>query len=156
MEWSSLFADTGAEISIIRKRRYEALGHRKPKLSPVDNQLISACSDKIETYGQAEFLIAWKSVGRRDVCVVADIRPDGILRFDCFRRYRCDFSITQCTLQMQRLNLPCYFAGSLGCNRITLAENIRVPAEREVIKRGWMTNVGCGKLATESVLEPLS
>lgn len=152
----ALLADTGAAVSIISKRRYEALAHRKPKLGTVDSQLISASSNKIETYGQAEFLIAWKGVRRRHVFVVADIRPDGILGLDFFRLHKCDISITQCTLQMQGLKLPCYFAGSLGCNRITLAENIRVPAEREVITRGWMANVGCGKLATESVLEPLS
>ncbi|KAK3589629.1 hypothetical protein CHS0354_043088 [Potamilus streckersoni] len=85
----ALLTDTGAAVSINSKRRYEALGHRKPKLS-------------------------------------------------------------------HGLKLPCYLAGPLRCNRITLDKNIRVPAEREVITRGWMVNVGCGKLATESVIEPLS
>ena len=152
----ALLADTGAAVSIISKRRYEALSHRKPQLSAVDSQLISASSNKIKTYGQAEFLIAWTGVRRRHVFVVADIRPDGILGLDFFRQHKCDISITQCILQMQGLKLPCHFAGSMGCHRITLAENIIVPAETEVITRGWMPNVGCGKLAPESVLEPLS
>jgi len=152
----ALLADTGAAVSIINKRRYESLGHRKPKLNAVDSQLISASSNKIETYGQAEFLISWTGVKRRHVFIVADIRPDGILGLDFFRQHKCDICITQCTLKMQGLKLPCYFAGSMGCHRITLAENIIVPAEREIITRGWMPNVGCGKIAAESVIEPLS
>jgi hypothetical protein len=152
----ALLADTGAAVSIISKRRYESLGHLKPKLNAIGSQLISASSNKIETYGQAEFLISWTGVRRRHVFIVADIRPDGILGLDFFRLHKCDICITQCRLNMQGLKLPCYFAGSMGCHRITLAENIIVPAEREIITRGWMANVGCGKLAIESVLEPLS
>ncbi|KAL3863713.1 hypothetical protein ACJMK2_005460, partial [Sinanodonta woodiana] len=138
----ALLADTGAAVSIINKRRYESLGHRKPKLNAVVSQIISASSNKIETYGQAEFLISWVGVKRRHVFIVADIRPDGILGLDFFRQHKCDICITQCTLKMQGLKLPCYFAGSMGCHRITLAENIIVPAEREIITRGWMPNVG--------------
>ncbi|KAK3611631.1 hypothetical protein CHS0354_021869 [Potamilus streckersoni] len=127
--------DTGAQLSIISKRRYEALGHRKLNLSDADSQLISASSNKIERYRQAEYLIAWKCVRRQLVCVVTDIRPDGMLGLDLFHLHKFDISITQCTLQMQGLKLPCFFEESLGCHRITWAENTRVLAEREVITR---------------------
>ncbi|KAK3592708.1 hypothetical protein CHS0354_037841 [Potamilus streckersoni] len=45
----ALLADTGANVCIISKRRYEALGHRKPKVNAVDSQRIIASSNKIET-----------------------------------------------------------------------------------------------------------
>ncbi|KAL3887612.1 hypothetical protein ACJMK2_000166 [Sinanodonta woodiana] len=90
----------------------------------------------IETFGQAEFKISLTGVRRRHMFVAAGIRPDGILGLDFFRQHKCDISITQCKLKMQGLKLPCYFAGSVGCHRITLAENIIVPAEREIITRG--------------------
>ena len=131
---SKMLIDTGASLTLISKKVYDLINHNsRPKLQESAQKVFNASGGILTQYGKAEFCI---SIGNSETlisAIVTDITVDGILGLDFLKKGNGVINLQTNTLQLNGENCAVSCEGSLGCYRVTAANDIHIPPRSEMV-----------------------
>ena len=136
----SSLVDTGATLTIISSRVWEAIGESSYTLNPFDQVISTASGNPIGVKGKTKVHIkVSKSSCYMDV-IIADIDNEAILGLDFLDRNNCKIDIAQGNLIVQNETIKLDHVGYIGCCRIVAKDMVQIPPRSERIINASMTD----------------
>ena len=132
-----LLVDTGASVTILGSKFISELGEEnRPKMEPVDLELVAANGNEIPLMGECEIDFHIRNLVLPQKVLVADIEFNGVLGLDFMSTHCCDVLIPKMCLRIKGQDLPCFrlcTSAKPAYSRIAILEDITVPPESEFI-----------------------
>ena len=145
--------DTGATLTIISTKGWEALARTSLTLTTFEQIISTAPGSPIEVKGNTEVQIKVAESSCYLDVIVADIDNEVILSLDFLQNRNCKIDVLQQTLEIkdQPISIDCL--GFVGCSRIVASKMVQIPPMSEKIITGTMveSTLENGKLC---IIEP--
>ena len=127
--------DTGATITLISRKVAQDHLLGEGSLEPLKSDILIADGTTLKIYGMQALKFSIHNRQFQHKMVVADLTVDGILGLDFLKSNDCTLNIANCSLILTKpeSHIPCHYKGTLGCNRITLSENLTLPPLSEML-----------------------
>ena len=136
----SCLVDTGATLSIISSRAWEAMDISSSTLTTFEQVISNASGSPIEVKGKTRVQIkVSKSTCNMDV-IIADIDNEAILGLDYLKRNGCKIDTAKGDLTIQDETVKLDHVGYVGCCRITAQDRIQIPPRSEKIIQAKMSD----------------
>ena len=127
----SSFVDTGATLTIVSSRVWQAIGESSYTLNPFEQVISTASGNPIEVKGKTKVHIkVSKSSCYMDV-IIADIDNETILGLDFLDRYNCKIDIAQGNLIVQIETIKLDHVDYIGCCRIVAKDMVQILTRSE-------------------------
>ena len=105
-------------------------------LKQFKSEIFTASGSQIEVKGKASVMIEIDGIQCLTEMAVADIDIDAILGLDFIRGHGCQLDKNKDTLTIKDKTCKLNVDGKIGCYRITVSQNVEIPAMSEVIIEG--------------------
>ena len=134
--------DTGAAVSLVSCKTYEALGMGK-NLQNISCGICGADGRNIKTQGQTMFEVTIGPLKVDFNMIVADVQTDVILGMDFLLEYNCKVDLASQHLIIDRIPVMMWQEGiSPSQCRIIMKDDLFIPAKCEVISLGQVRMQG--------------
>lgn len=136
----AFLVDTGSCCTILSKSLLDSWPQEtRPRLAPVDIQLVTATGESSPFLGKAEVEISLGNQTLLHEVLFADIKNDGILGIDFMIKHKCDVLLSKDHLVLNSEKIACFHSSvavTSTCCRIAVLEKVEIPPECEVIVKG--------------------
>ena len=141
--------DTGSAITIISFEVLEKLGRSSDDLDPLPYDLCLADGQQLKVGGRMDLEITLGPIKSVHTIVVGDINSSAILGMDFMANHACQLDLNKSVMKINNMEVNMWQdgKGKSKCCKVTLCENVTIPARSE-----HMVNVFICKRGSESHL----
>ena len=135
--------DNGSSATLLSYQIFEKIREtEKPYLSPVTNKILGANGQEIKVYGQATLEIMMGDVMYKQLTLVCDIMPDGILGQDFLLKHATGIDYRSICIYTPQTKIPCWIGGEAeGRCQIITKSNICIPPSSGIVSTVTIPNV---------------